>query len=475
MDMEQNKKTPAELLGEKVLFKPENNTILMTDEEIDEAFRYCEGYKTFLDKGKTEREAVSYAVSLLEERGFSPFDPAVKYQPGSKVYLANRGKALLFAVIGKKPLDQGVRILASHVDSPRIDLKPRPVYEEAQLAMFKTHYYGGVRKYQWVATPLALHGVVIKKDGTKVEIVLGEDVGDPVFCITDLLPHLSQEQNKRTLADGIKGEELNILIGSRSFRDDKASEKVKLNILGMLYEKYGIVEADFLSADLSLVPAHKALDVGFDRSMLGAYGQDDRVCAYGSLQAALAVENPAYTTVTVLADREEIGSDGNTGLASHFLEDFIADLASPWGIAGRTVLNRSQCLSADVNVAFDPTFPEVTEKRNTAYLNYGVCLTKYTGSRGKSGTSEATAEFMGKIRGLFDREGVLWQTGLLGKVDQGGGGTVAKFIANLGVDVVDIGVAVLSMHAPFEVVSKTDVYNMYKGFVSFYKDDSERL
>ncbi len=465
--MSEPKKTPGELLAEQLCLKPENAGILMTEDELKQAFDFCEGYKTFLDKAKTEREAVEYTEKLLQQKGFQPFDPKKTYQPGDKIYLNNRGKALIFAAIGKRPLSEGVRIVASHIDSPRMDLKQRPLYEEAQLAMLKTHYYGGVRKYQWVTIPLALHGVIVKKDGTTVKVSIGESEDDPIFCINDLLPHLSKEQNKRPLHEGIKGEELNVLVGSLPFKDDKASEKVKLRILQILFEKYGIVEADFLSAELTLVPAFKARDLGFDRSMIGAYGHDDRVCAYTSIMACLEHLQPEYTWVNILADKEETGSDGNTGLNSRFLEHFIQDLAGTQGLEGRHVLEKSQCLSADVNAAFDPTFPDVHEKKNACYLNYGAVMSKYTGAGGKGGTNDASAEFVGRIRRIFDEAGVIWQTAELGKVDAGGGGTVAKFISRLGADVVDIGVPVLSMHAPFEVVAKTDVYQAYKAFGAF--------
>ena len=335
------------------------------------------------------------------------------------------------------------------------------------MAMFKTHYYGGIKKYQWTTIPLSLHGVIVKSDNSKVIVNIGEDDDDPVFCVTDLLPHLASEQMKRPVTEVIKGEELNILIGSRPFKDDDISEKVKLNIMQILNDKYGIVENDFLSAELEAVPAFKAKDVGFDRSMVGSYGHDDRVCAYTALQATFKSKAPTKTIVTVLSDKEETGSDGNTGLNSSYLKFFIADLAKLYGVDGWTVLSHSECLSADVNAAFDPTFPDVNEKNNAAFINRGVVVTKYTGSRGKSGTSDASAEFVGQIRNLLDKKGVIWQTGELGKVDIGGGGTVAAYIANLNVDVIDVGVPVLSMHAPFEIVSKIDVYMAYKAFSAF--------
>jgi aspartyl aminopeptidase len=466
---EEKEKSLAEQLKETLLMNPKSAGETLSGEELDRADAFCDGYKVFLDRAKTEREAVEITVSMLEAQGFKPFDAEVRYKPGDKVYAVNRGSALIFAVMGTESLAEGVHIVASHVDSPRIDLKPRPLYEEAQLALLKTHYYGGIKKYQWAAVPLALHGVIVRKDGQTIRVRLGDEPGEPVFCVTDLLPHLGQEQMKRPLAEGIKGEELNILVGSRPFKDDKASEKVKLAVMELLHRKYGIVEADFLSAELCLVPAQNAVDVGLDRSMLGAYGHDDRVCAYTSLMAAVETPHPRRTTVTILADKEEIGSTGSTGLQSDFLRNFVADLASPHGIPARTVLGHSRCLSADVNAAFDPSFPDVMEKRNASYLGYGAVVTKYTGSRGKSDTNDAAAEYMHYVRTLLDGDGVLWQTGELGKVDQGGGGTVAKFIAQLGVDTVDVGVPVLSMHAPFEVVAKADVYMLYRAFRAFYR------
>ena len=465
--MSTQEKTPGELLGEELLYKPENAGERMSAEEIEKSAAFCEGYKEFLNAGKTERECVDWTVSLLEKHGYTPYDPGKIYAPGERVYQNNRGKALLFAVMGKRPLEEGANVLASHIDATRIDLKQRPLYEEAQLAMLKTHYYGGMRKYQWVTMPLALHGVIVKKGGSLLRVIIGEEEGDPVFCINDLLPHLAKKQGERKLDDGIRGEELNVLVGSLPFKDDKASEKVKLNVLRLLNEKYGIVESDFLSAELSLVPAFKAKDVGFDRSMIGAYGHDDRVCAYTSVMASLDAHEPEFTWITVLADKEEVGSDGNTGLQSRFLEYFIHDLAKSRGLEGRRVIEKSRCLSADVNGAFDPTFPDVNEKKNAAYLNYGAVMSKYTGVRGKSGSNDASAEFIGAIRRIFDDNGVIWQTAELGKVDEGGGGTVAKFIANLGMEVVDIGVPVLSMHAPMEVVAKTDVYSAYRAFAAF--------
>ncbi len=471
--MAEKKKTGAEKLREKLFMQNKNGCTAAGEKTVAQADAFCEDYKKFLDSAKTEREAVKTAVRLAEKAGFVPYDPKKAYAPGDKVYVNNRGKAAIFAVIGKKPVEEGVRISAAHIDSPRLDLKPNPLYEDAELALFKTHYYGGIKKYQWTVIPLALHGVIVKKDGKRVEVSIGEDKDDPCFVVTDLLPHLATEQSKRTLAGGIKGEELNILVGSRPFKEDEGSELVKLNILNILNEKYGIKEEDFLSAELECVPAFKAQDLGFDRSMIAAYGHDDRVCAYPALRAALDVKDPDWTAVTILADKEEIGSEGNTGLQSKFFVYFINDLARSQGGEGYRALSHSQCLSADVNAAFDPTFPDVMEKRNAAQLNRGVVITKYTGSRGKSGTSDASAEYMGQIRALLDKNDVVWQTGELGKVDMGGGGTVAMYIANLDVDVVDLGVPVLSMHAPFEVVSKLDVFMAYRAMLEFYKDKAE--
>ncbi len=462
-------KSQGALLKEKLFMEKKNGWHKITSEEAQEIESFARGYKEFLGNAKTEREAVSLAVELLEREGFMPFSPQNTYRPGDRIYRVNRGKSVIAAVIGEKPLEQGVRMVISHVDAPRLDGKPNPLYEADELAYFKTHYYGGIRKYQWPTVPLALHGVVAKKDGTLVTVNIGEEENDPRFVITDLLPHLSANQNKRTLAEGITGEELNVLVGSRPFEDDKESQGVKLEMLRILYEKYGIVEEDFLSAELEIVPSGRPVDVGLDRSLIGGYGQDDRVCAYPSLMATVDVMVPHQTVVTVLADKEEIGSVGNTGLQSNFLLYFIEDLAECFGANGHRVLSHSTCLSADVNAAYDPTFAEPFEKNNSCFVNHGTVVTKYTGARGKSGSSDASAEFMGAIRRLLDENQVVWQTGELGKVDAGGGGTVAGYVANLNVDVVDLGVPVLCMHAPFEVVSKLDVFMTYQAMAAFYE------
>ena len=465
-----NEKTQAEKLAEKLLSNKKHGGLVLSDDKLKKADKFCEGYKDFLDKAKTEREAVVETIEMAKKNGFEEFVLGKEYKEGDKIYYNNRDKAVILTVIGKKPLCEGIRIAAAHIDSPRLDLKQNPLYEDNEIALFKTHYYGGIKKYQWVAIPLSLHGVIVKADGEIVNVNIGEDKGDPVFCVTDLLPHLATAQMKRTPSELIKGEELNILVGSRPFRDDKASNKVKLNIMAILNEKYGIVEDDFISAELEAVPQFKATDVGFDRSMVGGYGQDDRVCAYPAVQAIFKCKNPKHTCMTVLADKEETGSDGNTGLNSSFLPYFINNLAKTQGFEGYNVMSASECLSADVNAGVDPTFSDVTEERNSSKVNYGVVATKFTGSRGKSGTSDASAEFVGKIRRLFDKNNILWQTGELGKVDMGGGGTVAQYIANLNIDVIDVGVPVLSMHAPFEVTSKIDIFMAYKAFTAFFED-----
>lgn len=463
-------KTKAALLKEALFLDKKNGVSTLEPSQIKAADTFCEPYKTFLDQAKTEREAVQTAVGLAEQAGFTRFDPDKKYSAGDRIYTVNRNKNILLAVIGTDGCKNGVRLAIAHIDSPRLDLKPNPLYEANDLALFKTHYYGGIKKYQWTAIPLALHGTVALKNGETISVCLGEKAEDPCFCVTDLLPHLAQEQMTKTMAKSFTGEDLNVLIGSRPFKGDKESELVKLNVMRLLNESYGITEADFLSAELELVPAFSARDIGFDRSMIGGYGHDDRVCAYPALMAALHCKTPKNTVVTVLVDKEETGSDGNTGMQSDFMKYFIFDLAKSEGQEGYRVLSKSRCLSADVNAAFDPTYASVFEANNASYINKGVVITKYTGHGGKYGTSDASAEFMAQIRQMLDKEKILWQTGELGKVDLGGGGTIAKYVANLNVDVVDLGVPVLSMHAPFEVVSKTDVYMAYKAFSVFFNE-----
>ncbi len=459
----------AEQLKDRLYYKRKNGRLVSSDETLNKADEYCEGYKSFLNKAQTEREAVKAATQMAKANGFSEFCRGKAYKAGDKVYINNRGKTLALAVIGEQPVEQGVNITAAHIDSPRLDLKPNPLYEDTDLALFKTHYYGGIKKYQWTAVPLSLHGVFVLKDGTVKEVSIGENENEPKFVINDLLPHLASEQIKRPLNEGVKGEELNVLVGSHPFKDDKGSELVKLNILKLLNEKYGVTEEDFLSAELEMVPAAKSTDIGFDRSLIGSYGQDDRVCAYPALTAVLEVEKPEKTALAILTDKEEIGSCGNTGLESDFLRFVIGDLAKMQNGDPTVALRNSKCLSADVNAGLDPTFQDVMEKKNASFLNYGVVVTKYTGARGKSGTSDASAEYVAQIRNMLDNAGIIWQTGELGKVDIGGGGTVAMFIANMGVDVVDLGVPVLSMHAPFETTAKFDVYMCYRAMYEFMK------
>lgn len=457
-------------LKEMLFNKKENGIDFMTDDELKECDDFCEGYKEFLGTCKTEREVAAWVEELAQANGFQKFDEfGDTLEPGEKVYYMNRGKAVILCVKGKRSIKDGVRISAAHIDSPRLDLKQCPVYEQEGLGFFKTHYYGGIKKYQWTAIPLSLHGRICKNDGTFVDVRLGEEQGEPKFCITDILPHLGAEQMTRKANELVKGEELNVVIGSRPFKDDEESERIKLNLLSLLYEKYGIVERDFLSAELELVPAFTVDDIGFDRSLIGGYGHDDRVCSYPALQAILNIDDaPEYTAITVLTDKEETGSDGNTGLNSSYLKYFIEDLARLEGYEGRDVLRNSKCLSADVNAAYDPTWSSVFEKNNASFINNGVCVTKFTGSRGKSETSDASAEFCSWVKTLLEENGVLWQTGELGKVDGGGGGTVAMYIANMDVDTIDVGVPVLSMHSPYELVAKIDVYMAYKAFLTFF-------
>ena len=449
------------------------NVYEVADEKLmKEIFDYAEGYKVFLDEGKTEREACAFAVEAAKKAGYKPFEFGMKLQAGDKVYYNNRGKNLYLLKIGTADVAKdGIRILASHIDSPRIDLKQVPFYESEGIAFGKTHYYGGVRKYQWTAIPLALHGVVALKDGTVVDVKIGEDDNDPVFYVSDLLPHLAAKQNVKPLGDAIGGEDLNIWFGNIPYTaaaDDK-DKTVKENLLRILNEKYGVEEVDFLSAELSLVPAFKAKDIGFDRGLIGAYGHDDRVCSYPAYTALFDEPSNEHTVMVILADKEEIGSEGATGLQCALFTDLINEVAASFGVSAAAIRANSMCLSADVNAGYDPNFPDVCEKLNSAYISCGAGVTKFTGARGKSGSNDADAEFIGKLRKIFDENGVIWQTGELGKVDQGGGGTVAKFIANMNISTIDIGVPVISMHAPYEVVSKADVYENYLAFRAFIK------
>lgn len=461
----------AKELKKKLFNNFQNGYRSMSEDALDACAQYAKGYMAFLDKNRTERECAVFAENLLLENGFKPIDEqrTEPYQAGEKIYKIQHNKAVIAAVIGKKPLLEGVKIAAAHIDSPRLDLKPNPLYESDEMAFFKTHYYGGIKKYQWTAIPLTLHGVICKADGEKLTVNIGDAPDDPQFVVTDLLPHLAQEQMKREARQIVKAEELNLLIGSVPFKDDEESELVKLNILNILFEKYGITERDFLSAELCAIPAFPVREIGFDRSLIGGYGHDDKVCAYPALTALLECGVPENTCISVLVDKEEIGSEGNTGMQCDFLRYFIADLARPEGLMGRDVIRHSSCISADVNAGFDPTFPDVVDKRNCAFVNKGVCLTKYTGSGGKSGSNDASAEFIAYLKKIYDEKGVLWQIGELGKTDLGGGGTVAKYVANLDIETVDLGVPVLSMHAPFEIIGKIDLYNAHLAFKEYFK------
>ena len=446
-----------EELRQALLAQPKNGYAELTEAQHAQMEAYISGYRGFLDNCKTEREATAYAAAKAEAYGFKALTPGMELKAGDKVYYVNRNKSVLLAVMGSKSLSEGANICASHIDSPRMDLKPNPLYEDAEIAYLKTHYYGGIKKYQWTAIPLALHGVVCRKDGTTVNVVIGEDDNDPVLMISDLLPHLAADQMKKTLAEGIVGEQLNVILGSEPLTGE-GSDLVKLHMMKLLNEKYGIKETDFASAELCIVPAGKGREVGLDRSLLGAYGHDDRVCAYASLLPLLELQTPEHTAVCVLADKEEIGSVGVTGMLSQAFEYFMGILCDAQGVKLAECFANSFCLSADVTNAFDPNFPETCDRRNNSMVNYGIAICKYTGARGKSGASDASAEAMCHVRTTLEDAGVIWQTATMGKVDQGGGGTVAAYMANRNIVTVDAGVPVLSMHAPIELVSKLDCY-----------------
>ena len=453
---------------EKLLSQRKNGYDRVPAQEIPAMERYCSLYKTFLHQGKTERECARVAVELAEKAGFKPYERGMELKPGDRIYRVNRGKSVMLAVIGKQSLEKGAQIVAAHIDSPRLDLKPNPLYEDSELAFFKTHYYGGIRKYQWVTIPLELHGVVAKKDGAVVEVRLGEDK-EPKFVITDLLPHLGGEQGKKPLNEAVPGESLNILLGSCPSGEEDEKDRVKMQILEKLYEKYGITEDDFTSAELEAVPAAAPTDIGLDASLIGAYGHDDRVCGFAALQGILELAEPEKTAVCMLADKEEIGSMGVTGMQSAAFDTFLHDLCDGQGVPLRACYENSFCLSCDVTAAYDPNFPEVFEKRNAAFVNYGIGLCKYTGARGKSGASDASAETVAYVRRVLDEADVLWHISELGKVDAGGGGTVAMYMANRNIATLDAGVPVLSMHAPFETVAKLDCYMTYKACKAIYE------
>ena len=465
------KKSAANVLEEKLLVQRKNAAETLTEAQIRECDDFCEGYKNFMDSAKIEREAVIYSEELLKSKGFKEFQKGMKLSAGDKVYLNNRGKAILMAVIGKAPVSEGVRLCAAHIDSPRLDLKQNPLYEDTDMALFKTHYYGGIKKYQWVARPLALHGVVAKKDGTVLNVVIGEDENDPVVGISDLLIHLSQEQMTKKASEVITGEGLDIILAGKPLKGEE-QDAVKAQLVKLLKEKYGIEEEDFLSAEIEAVPADKARDFGLDRSMILGYGHDDRVCAYAELQAMLSLPAvPKYTACCILTDKEEIGSVGATGMEAKFFENAVYELIALCGgnaaLGVRRALANSRMLSCDVSAGFDPMFAEAFEKKNAAMLGRGVCYNKFTGSRGKSGSNDANAEFIGRVRACMDDAQVAWQTAELGRVDLGGGGTIAYICALYGMEVIDSGVAVLNMHAPQEIISKADLYEAIRAYTAF--------
>lgn len=468
-----SEKSQGEELQEKLFNRKENGWENISEEEKNEVFKFSKGYIEFLNKSKTEREIVKNATKMAIEHGYKELNEYDQLKAGDKVYFVNRGKNLFLAVIGQENIESGLNIVGAHADSPRLDLKPNPLYEDNGFAYFKTHYYGGIKKYQWTTIPLSMHGVISKTNGEKIEINIGENEEDPIFTITDLLPHLAKEQMQKKLQEGIEGENLDILIGSIPYKDEKVSEKVKLNILDLLNKKYGITENDFLSAEIEMVPALKCRSLGFDESLVVGYGQDDKVCVYTSLTAILDVENPKRTAVCLFSDKEEIGSMGNTGMESHVFDTFISEILNKMSLNRPNLLDKVFCnskmLSSDVDAGFDPIYASVSDVNNSAFLNRGIGINKYTGVAGKAGGSDANAEYMGYIRAIFDANNVSYQVSELGKVDVGGGGTIAYILANKGVEVVDCGVAVLSMHSPYEVTSKYDIYQANKAYKAFLK------
>ena len=475
-DSAKKENSPAKELEKKLKFQAKLSWDRLDDRERDEAFRFADGYKFFLDQAKTEREAVREIAKAARKAGFEELS---KGRGGKKFIFMNKGKSLALAHLGSAPLAAGVKIVVSHIDSPRIDLKQNPLYEEADMALLRTHYYGGIKKYQWVTIPLSLHGWVMKADGPPLEVRIGEDPNDPVFVINDLLPHLSgRTQDQKKISEAIEGERLTVLAGSLPFPDAEVKERAKLRVLELLYQMHGLVEEDFTSAELELVPAMKSRDVGFDRSLVGGYGQDDRASAYTSLQAILTLPRVSQTVIAWFVDKEEIGSDGNTGAKSMFLESIVRALSEHAGLTAseglvKEILANSQAISADVESALDPNYPEVHEKQNAGKLGYGVCLEKFTGHRGKSGASDARAEYVAEIRKIFNQNNIAWQMTEIGKVDEGGGGTVAKYLAVYGMDIIDCGAPVLSMHSPYEITSKADIYQTYKAYRVFLAASSE--
>ena len=463
-----------ENLKDKLFNKKEIGWEKIDTREKESIFSFCNGYISFLNKAKTEREAVCTSKEIAESNGFKDISTFETLKPGDKVYFINRDKSMYLAIIGTEKLENGIQIVGAHIDSPRLDLKPNPIYEDSGFVYFKTHYYGGIKKYQWTTIPLSLHGVIVKPNGEKITINIGEDENDPIFTITDLLPHLAQDQMDKKLKNGIEGEDLNVLLGSIPYNDEKASEKVKLNLLNILNQKYNITEADFLSSEIEVVPAFRARSLGFDSSMVAGYGQDDRICAYTALSAMMALENVKTTAVCILSDKEEIGSMGNTGMESHMFDYFISELLNKCGENRPNLLDKVFCysrmLSSDVDAGFDPIYASVSDKNNSAFLGRGIGLNKYTGARGKSGASDANAEYVAWVRNVFEKNNIRYQISELGKVDVGGGGTIAYILANKGVDVIDCGVPVLSMHAPYEVTSKYDVYCAYRAYKAFWEE-----
>lgn len=466
--------TEAEKLKENLFRKTKTGWEGLEENVKNSIFTFCDNYIEFLNKSKTEREIVKSVKKLVEEKGFKNICEYSNLKPGDKVYYINREKSMYLAIIGKNDIEKGINIIGAHADSPRLDLKPNPLYEDSGLAYLKTHYYGGVKKYQWTTIPLSMHGVIVKSNGEKQEINIGEDKEDPIFTITDLLPHLAAEQMERKLKEGVKGEELNLLVGSIPYNGESIVDAVKLNILKILNDKYGIKEIDFVSSEIELVPAFCARTMGFDRSMVAAYGQDDKVCVYTSVRALLDIQNPETTAVCIISDKEEIGSMGNTGMESHVFDTFISELLNRLGVNKPNLIDQVFCnskmLSADVDAAYDPIYASAYERNNSGFLGRGVGLNKYTGERGKSGASDANAEFVAQIRGIFEKNNIKYEVAELGKIDIGGGGTIAYILANKGVDVIDCGVPVLSMHAPYEVTSKFDIYETYRAYEAFWKN-----
>lgn len=463
-----------ENLEKKLFRQKENGWETVDDNKKEEIFNFSKGYMDFLNKAKTEREFIKETIKVARENGYKDIMEYEKLKAGDKIYFINREKSMYLAIIGTEDLEKGLHIVGAHVDSPRLDLKPNPLYEDTELAYLKTHYYGGIKKYQWTTIPLSIHGVIVKPNGEKITVNIGEDENDPIFTITDLLPHLAQDQMEKKLKNGIDGEDLNLLIGSIPYNDEKAKEKVKLNILKILNEKYGIIEADLQSSELEIIPAFKARSLGFDSSMVVAYGQDDKVCAYTSLTAMMTLQNVKNTAVCILSDKEEIGSMGNTGMESHMFDFFISEILNKLGINKPNLLDRVFCfskmLSADVDAGFDPIYASVSDKLNAGFIGKGISLNKYTGARGKSGASDANAEYVAWVRNVLEKNDIKYQIAELGKVDIGGGGTIAYILANKGADVIDCGVPVLSMHAPYEVTSKFDIYSAYETYKAFWEE-----